>query len=44
VIRTDPRERHDDDIERVPDVELAVAAALLGVVVLLATLIVPLIG
>lgn len=44
MLRGEPFDRGEDANQRIPDAELGLAAVLVGVVVLLATILVPIVG
>jgi hypothetical protein len=44
MLRREPIDRGEPAIERIPDAELGLAAVMVGVVVLLATILVPIVG
>jgi hypothetical protein len=44
MLRGEPFDRGESTGERIPDAELGLAAVLVGVVVLLATILVPIVG
>lgn len=44
MLRREPFDRGEPAVERIPDTELGLAAVLIGVVVLLTTILVPIVG
>jgi hypothetical protein len=44
MLRGDPFDRGEPATQRIPDAELGLAAVMVGVVVLLATILVPIVG